>query len=360
MKNCIITPTYAGHFKFIEKYLASFNYYVVDKQDIMIAFILSSREEADLFGKIIGKYKNVLLVSVYVFDDIMKQYGVRETSDSVLKKYGGTSYQMMKKLYSMLAIDADRYFILDSESCWIRPTNMTELFDRFFNNPFVVVSDFKTRKADSDFIKDHFDATNYILGHCLPKMPFEHFMWFYSKKMIQMICTTYGSPYEMVVKVHDWELQTKGHSVGLMETMLVLNYAYEHKDELNYRVVEAEKELVNYLGTQKANEYINRFFELTLGKYLGIIEFPCMMLTKENCSQMSQLFRDNGIFVTRCDSASIAEYHLEKRFLKDGGINILAVSQDHVFLPGLSGSRRFARIMKDTMKAMKARMVKRV
>ena len=44
MKNCIITPTFREHFKYIKKYLESFEKYVEDK-DIPLCFIISRDEE---------------------------------------------------------------------------------------------------------------------------------------------------------------------------------------------------------------------------------------------------------------------------------------------------------------------------
>lgn len=336
MKNCILTPTYKGHFKFIVNYLKSFDKYVSDGKDMPICFILSTERETSEFDKIIAPYKGRLDIKVYVFDEIVKNFGLEINTEGLLEKYGHTSYQMLKKLYGMLYVPAESFFILDSEAVWIRPTNMNEKFEEFYKAPYIIVSDFSNRIVSSDSLNDHFAATNYILGHEMEKMPFEHFMWFYKKTVVKQIIQKYGQPYEMMLAVHKWEMEEKGHSVGLMETMLCLNYIYENAKELGYRVLQAEEELCKYLGEREALHYINHFFTSSQGEHLGILEFPCDMLLRTNVHNLADLFRNNKIWITRCDMVTRWNKRMIETFLKESGISLLAVGQDHIFLPDIS------------------------
>ena len=62
MKRAIITPTFSGHFKFIQKYLESFDKYLIDK-DFPLCFIINKNEEKE-FILLTKKYKN-LNIKIY-------------------------------------------------------------------------------------------------------------------------------------------------------------------------------------------------------------------------------------------------------------------------------------------------------
>lgn len=336
MKNCILTPTYEGHFEYIKNYLSSFKKYVVDTKKMPICFILSSDNEKAEFNKIIKPYRNDIEIKVYVFDKIVKKFGLDINTDKVLKKYGHTSYQMLKKFYSMLYIDAETFLVLDSEAAWIKPVNMNDKFKEFYKNPYIIVSDFSSRLETSQFLKDHFAATNHVLGYDMKKMPFEHFMWFYKKDLIENIIQKYGKPYDLMLDVYRWEMKNKGYSVGLMETMLCLNYIYENAAVLGYRIIQAEDELQKYFGKKGTELYIKEFFSKTGGEQLGLLEFPCDRLTKMNICKLAEIFKNNNIWITRCDMVNIWNRKLIEDFIKEGMITLLAVGQEHIFLPDIT------------------------
>ena len=55
---CIITPTFSGHFKYINNYLKSFCKYVIDAKRVPIYFILSDFSERTGFEKIVKPYQD--------------------------------------------------------------------------------------------------------------------------------------------------------------------------------------------------------------------------------------------------------------------------------------------------------------
>lgn len=360
MKNCILTPTYEGHFKYIGKYLDSYKKYCGDSNETFIAFVLSNSTERDQFEAEFASYIREMPIETYDVEEFFKLHGVTETSDSILKKYRHTSYQMLKKFYSMLSINADRFLVLDSEAAWISEMNMDMAFDEFFRNPYIVVSNFETRTMQSTFLNDHFDATNFILGYPMKKMPFEHFIWFYNKSLIEDIIATYGQPYDMMIRVYNWEMETKKHSVGLMETMLCLNYIYENASNLCYKVLQAEDELLKYLGKNEMHKYVDEFFTTTDGGQLGILEFPCDRLRRNNVKKLAQLFLDNHIYITRCDSVTIFNKKYIDYFLQKASIKILAVGQEHIYLPDMKDENVKKIILFTTAKDVKIRIKKAI
>lgn len=328
-----------------------------------VVFVLSSPKEAELFKNEFKFYIESLPIRVFDIETIMVGMGVSFTSEDLLRKYGHTSYQMFKKIYSMLYIDADRFFVLDSEASWISKIDVSQMFSDFFDDPFVVVSEFSSREKQTEFLSDHFDATNHVLGYKLANMPFEHFMWFYTKKTIENFVRDYGSPLQLAEEVYSWEMKTKGHSVGLMETMLLLNYNHECRGDIKYKTIKAEEELDKYLGVKEAADYKHRFFSYAEGGWLGMLEFPCELLTDKNVDGLSNLFKDNHIIVTRCDHTTKKEFELQKLFLGKAGIKILAVSQDHAFLPDQTEEERkklIADCSKELFKTKLKRNIKRM
>ena len=140
MKYAIITPTYINHFKYIKTYLKSFDKFVEDKKDIPIFFTISKNEQR-IFKKIISPYTEKLDLRILYIEDLFAKNNIRESSIEFLTKYGRFTFQTAKKFFTMLSIDADKFLVLDSESMWIKKTNMKQCFDDYFSNPFIVISD---------------------------------------------------------------------------------------------------------------------------------------------------------------------------------------------------------------------------
>lgn len=358
MINCILTPTYEGHFKFIPEYLESYRKHVIDSHDTTIAFVLSNFREKELFDKMIKNLRGGLNIETYDIEKILRHYGITNSSEGILKKYGHTSYQTVKKIYSMLYIDAERYLVLDSEASWIKDVSMDDQFKHFFKNPFIIMSDYSTREMTDSFLKQHFEVANHLFGRQLEKMPFEHFMWYYEKSLIQDVCDCLGYPMELIEDIYNWEIGKYGKSVGLMEVMILLNYIYDNRNKYNYKVYYAEELLKEYLGADYSREYITRFYRMNDGGNIGILEFPCMMLNRKNEKVLSRLYADTGINIIRCDETTVFNERIEKRFLEAADIMILAVSQNHGFLTTMSNKEKRTRIKKDSCRYFKRKIKK--
>ena len=70
MRDCIVTPTFKGHFNFIKKYLESFDKFVEDKSSVRVCFIID-KEEFSEFKVIIEPYKDTCNIEVLFFDDVL-------------------------------------------------------------------------------------------------------------------------------------------------------------------------------------------------------------------------------------------------------------------------------------------------
>ena len=330
MKNCILTPTYEGHFKYIKEYLESYKKYCGESKNTIITFVLSDKVEKTQFEERFAEYISTMPIEIYDVEAIFKEYGVNETSKDLLKKYGHTSYQTLKKVYSMLYINAERFLVLDSESSWIANTNMDKEFDDFFESPYLIVSKSSSRTITDSFLSQHFAIADYLFGRRLEVMPFEHFMWYYTKEIISKMCADQGFPMKVVERIYDWEIKNFTKPVGLMEVMWIQTYIYDNAKIFSYTIKYTEDMLNSYV--KNSERFIQNFFEYNRGGNIGILEFPCMMLNKKNADSLIKLYREQHINIIRCDETTIFNRKLEEDFLRDAKIKILAVSQEHGFL----------------------------
>ena len=92
MKNCILTPTFKGHFQYLKNYLHSFQTNVTDKDTCVIYFIINADENKDL-QKIIKKYPD-LDIQVLFFEDILKKYNILESPQELLKNRRPSGIQL--------------------------------------------------------------------------------------------------------------------------------------------------------------------------------------------------------------------------------------------------------------------------
>ena len=96
-KYCIITPTYKPHFKYIKKYLQSFDKFVVDKDKIVIVFTVDTDEINDL-KQLIEPFTSKVNIVCMDFNKILQDNNVYMSSSDVLTKYGKYSFQSLKSL----------------------------------------------------------------------------------------------------------------------------------------------------------------------------------------------------------------------------------------------------------------------
>lgn len=345
MDYCIVTPTYAGHFKYIDDYLKSFLTYVVDAKEIPIYFILDDLSEKHRFEKIVEPYSE-LKINILYFESILREYDISDIPDVLMFKYGKYSYQTLKKLYSMLYIEADFFLILDSESMWVRRTNMSELFMNFFAAPFIMGSSRELRMFEgtyTEFIQDTLKAVEIALENECKYIFQEHFTWFYTKQIVEELCKRHGMPLEIVDKVYRYEMLERGAKFGLMELSLLHEYIFENKERYGYKFIDVEEALKHYMGVLLYEEYRNSFIDTFYGQ-MGIIEFPFNKLEKKYVRPLGKLFLNNGISILRCTQSKKRDYLLQKRLARYAKPNILAASQNHWF--GLKRPSILKKLMK--------------
>lgn len=326
MKTCIITPTFEPHFKYIKKYLKSFDIYVEDK-DFPIYFIINRSEEKK-FKKIIAPYTH-LNINIIFFDDLLEKNNIQYTPSELLNKYDKYCYQTMKKIYTMLNLEFDYYLLIDSESMWINPTNMQKLFEDYFHKPYFAYSSLSKRDVIQPFQKLLIQNINYLLKENLDndRWFLETFSWFVDKKILLDIINEYGTPLEMSDKLYEFRHKDKT-KIGLFEGLLYYQYIFKNNKKYKYNIIDIDKELHDTLKS-KYQDYISNF-KKEFKCNGGVIEFFAVLLNDNNYKILAKIFKKHGFNIIRCENSD-KNYRVQKKFMKILKPNLLVVSAEHLF-----------------------------
>jgi hypothetical protein len=320
-RSAIITPTFQDHFPFILLYLKSFDTYVEDKFTMPIYFTISRFEENN-FTKMIAHYIDNLDIRILIFEDILTKFGITKSPETLLNNYGKFSFQTLKKFYTMLYTGLDRFLVLDSESMWIRPTNMTKIFDNFFSAPFISHSDIEDRWL-SPFTNAISEANNLLLGQRIPYWFLENFVWFYERRILNDMYKDIGTFIQMVQKVYNAHLYD-----GLFEIAIYQAYLYIHREKYGYKDVDISHELTESVPKKILDNYIKMHNKFFCGN-CGLLEHAIILLDKENINILTDIFCRLHFNIIRCEK--INNYTLQKYFIDIVKPNILAASQKHCF-----------------------------
>lgn len=327
MKYAIITPTFKQHFKYIEKYLKSFDKYVIDQKEIQLVFTISASEKND-FLKITKNYSK-LNITILCFEDILNHYNINYSSEELLYIYKKFTFQTLKKFYTMLYVDAEYFLVLDSESMWIRKTCMKELFESYFSAPFLTYSNPEDRDYFDIFSSAVRENTDYLLNKKCEKWFLENFVWFYDKKILLDMFNKVGNPIELAEKI---KALNNPHRLewGIFEIELYQVFVYQNNQKYNYKLLDAGQFLKEKLSEDNYLTYRRNFIQKFDGG-CGVLERTMSLLTNSNYRTLAEFFYHNCYSVIRCEESDFSNFDLQRKFIKIAKPNILAASQGHAF-----------------------------
>ena len=346
--NNIITPTFTGHFPNVKVYLESFSKYAAREDGWQIVFTISADEEAP-FLKLIDPYEKTLPIKVILFEDLLRSFNIEESPDELLRIYGKFSFQTLKKFYTMLALDGRYSLVLDSETELVRPTSINSLFERFFADPFISYSSLEVRRRISTFTKNVVANRNYIFNVTDHHWFLENFVWFYDKKILIDLFTSYGQPIDIVEKIRVTGNPAR-KECGIFEIDLYQSYIFLNKEKYRYRTINVER-FLDDLNEQEREKYLNDWTEKFEGN-CGLMEHTPILLTQSNVDILANRFVNAGFNIIRCERSSFKNCEIQKRFLAKVGPNILAASQDHFFglSPLIEKNNKYAVRSRDAMR----------
>ena len=335
MKRGIITPTFEPHFKFVDKYLESAMDFLEDPNEVTFFFTVSEKE-IDKLESLITKYKSKLNLKILSFENILKHFDVPYTNWELLNKYEKFSYQTLKKFYTMLFLeDYEQFLVIDSESMFVRPTSIKQLFDNYFNTPFITKSR-KFYKKPENFNNQVIENYSLILDEDTSKQKtkylwfLENFVWFYDRKIMIDMFENLGEPLSLVDKVYNY----KYPGVGLFEICIYHGYIYQYNDVYNYgyNVFDADKIIKETFidNDELYDNYIKQKNTMWSGM-LGALELTMNFLNEKNYSKLAEAFKRYNFNIIRCESTDFSTYKYQKEFLDIAKPNILSASQNHTW-----------------------------
>lgn len=349
MKNHIITPTFVDHFIYIDKYLESAKNNILDKDDVVFCFTIEKHEH-DQLESITKKYSSILNIEIIHFEMLLKHFEIERTPRELLKLYGKYSYQTLKKIYTMLYIQAERFLVLDSESMWLRPVSMAQKFDEYFSSPFIAGSSISNRKKIDLVMLDAIKNVDYLLNYECDKWFLENFVWYYDKNILNTLFKETSSPIELVDCIYQKSKYNHIKS-GVLEIILYHNYIYKHADRYGYNVIDIDEELTKYLTEDNIECYKNDFYHECQGRN-GLVELALNYLTPSNVNQIAQIFINNRFDIIRCEN-SFKGYKLQKQFEAMVKPIIFAASQEHLF--GINAQPKIAAKIKSKHQISRAK-----
>jgi hypothetical protein len=293
---------------------------VSDKHTVPIWFTVS-RAEMDDFAKITVPFMDRMDLRVVIFEDVLEKFGISESLDILLAEYGKFSFQTLKKFYTMLYSGADRFLVLDSESMWVRPTDMKKMFDDFFAAPFVSGSDLRKRRPLPKFLSDVVDSANELLGSAVSYWFLENFVWFYDRAILRDLIKDEKEFFKTVKRL------SSGRA-GIFEIQLYQAFVWLNREKYGYRFNDCMARLEEALGKTAADKYLAEFHRYFEGA-CGVMEHAMLLLDKHNTVPLATLFKNLRFNVIRCNREM--RYSLQRRFMNIVQPAILAASQDHFF-----------------------------
>ncbi len=122
----IVIPTYEPHFDYNYNFLESFNKHCIDKNDVIINFILNT-DNIELFKTKIINFNN-LNIKLYTLSELI--YKVDNIDEKDHPCYFSNKYclQSMKKLFSYTITNNNDYIVMDSENLCIKNFRMEDIF----------------------------------------------------------------------------------------------------------------------------------------------------------------------------------------------------------------------------------------
>lgn len=319
---CVLTPTYIEHFSYIKDYVKSVQKYV--KKNVDYVFVVE-RDNVKELTQILAPYCEKINFNILTFEELLINENIWCNPSELLKVYGKYAYQTLKKYCAMLTLPHQYFLVLDSESMWIRQTDMERLFEDFFSDPFIAGSRITPDKLGI-IKKNVCQCTDYLLDFKSDKWFLESFNWFYEKTILLDLINELGTPIDLIKKAQvAGKLQ--GFEPYVFEICLYQNYIYKNRQKYHYRILDVNQKCKDYLGQAGYKRYLNAYYSKFNGEG-GVLEFVCNMLCSDNVEALATLIKDNHFLIIRFENVACSP-RIQKKFIKIADPYILAASQNH-------------------------------
>jgi hypothetical protein len=253
----IVIPTYSDHFRYNELFLESFQKFCIDKQNVIINFVITS-DESHLIDYLFLKYENLNLKKL-ILSDLISQVDGISVKDNLWFFIDKYSLQSVKKLYSSIEIDGD-YLVIDSENLCLKDFYMSEIFD-LCEKQKILFTNVYYQNIQHKVI----NSCNELLGCSGDKWFFLRSYWFYKKDLVNKLFDFLRTKNECIVSL----LASK----TFFEYQLYSSFLYEYNLEnfLNTDLILTNE--FDILSEKNNYEYIiSDINDNNLDNYLKIID----------------------------------------------------------------------------------------
>jgi hypothetical protein len=329
MKRLIIIPTWAGHF---DKNITFLKSCIEFKIDVPIKFVVSDlSEKAELTDRINQlQFSEILNFKIVEIETIIQKFkpeiALSDIEDIKLlhKKFKNIynakhPYQAIKKIYSLRYFDYDQALLLDSECAFIRPTNVNELFDEYFENPRIfytphnkisknlqIITDASLKSLEWADVTDV--RTNWV---------FESLYWMIDKNIINQmfddIETNIG---------RDLYTEYTTNAGEIFEMITYYSYIYIHNDKFKYNFINYYDVLKTYI-TDDFENYIKRKSNI----FGGMLEFMFEFIDDSKYDAIYQIVNDYKIRFCRLGNSDL---HFYKKVTKNSKYLNMIVSSENL------------------------------
>lgn len=332
MKNknnrALIIPTYVNHFPYIYDLLKSIEVFVKDISSFDICFILSNKKEEKLLIDATKKYKKLNL-KFYNIENILNSYGI--DTKNILKELGKYSYQTLKKLYGVHFLKYKQAYVMDSESLFIKDTNLNELFDNYFANPFVLMCPFSAYPK-----LEHKNYVNFFTLKNVASMfnkedieyfYFDGFNWFYDINIVNDLFNYFPQGLFKAIKKASL-IHSNGHprSQAVFECILYYEFIFNNNKKYKYNFIDTMPLIENKVGKQVIQKALLDIRKPD--KLYPIFMHSWEYMDIESIKKYHQIYRDLNFKMARLFITKMSDEKINT-FLKESDINLI-VSTDNL------------------------------
>ena len=305
MQRCnraLIIPTYLDHFNYIEDFLCSVNLLVLDSNMFDICFILSSKDEQNVFDKRFSKYKKKLNIYTYNIEEILLKYGISINSSILLDNIGKYSFQTIKKLYGVFFLQYEQSYIMDSESIFIKPVHVNSLFDAYFESPFVLFYPFscypKQKWQNSlNYITTQ-NVSNIFNDEGIENFYFDGFNWFYDINIVNNMFKFFNNDlYNTIVNYAVKNKSEDYKSQAIFECIFYYQYIYKNNSKYHYNFINTIPLIEDKVGQNLLKEKLNIFAENNT--LYPVLMHSWELMQDEDISKFAQIYRDLNFRIAR-------------------------------------------------------------
>ena len=145
----IVIPTYENHFVYNINFLESFEKYCLDKDNVIINFILN-KHNINIFTENIRKFNN-LFIKLHTLSELINNVDNIEEDDHPNNFSNKYCLQSMKKLFSYTITNNNDFLVMDSENLCLKNFYMKDVFENLKTKPILyskIIKDIQVNVVD--------------------------------------------------------------------------------------------------------------------------------------------------------------------------------------------------------------------